>query len=204
MSKERISTKPNLAETSPTHMEAKALGDEHFRRWQRNVIDEFKDLSEDDIKKELQSTAFPYAICMENLINDFNISSVFRNANAFNAKEVFYIGDKKFDRRGMQGVHNYMDITWLSTIDDFIKLQDKYTIVGIDNVPGAISLQEYSWKENTLVVFGSESVGLTPAMRSFCKELVYIKQYGSVRSLNVATASGIIMNDIVTKFQNNI
>jgi tRNA G18 (ribose-2'-O)-methylase SpoU len=200
MSKERIKTIPDLSLTSEAHIEAKKLGDEHFRLWQRNVIDEFKELSEEVIKQKLQSSAFPYAIAMESLINDFNISSVFRNANAFNAKEVFYIGDKKFDKRGLLGCHNYMDIHWLPTIDDFIELSKRYRIVGIDNVPRAFSLKEYKWQPDTLVVFGSEGVGLTPAMLSFCQDIVYIPQYGSVRSLNVATASGIIMNDIVNSF----
>jgi tRNA G18 (ribose-2'-O)-methylase SpoU len=199
--KERIKTHPDLSETSPAHIDAKAKGDEHFRLWQRNVIDEFKELSEDVIKQKLQATAFPYAVLFENLINDFNIASGFRNANAFNAKEIFYLGDKKFDRRAMQGVHNYMDIQFLYSIDDLMKLQDRYMVIGIDNVPGAIPLTKYQWQKNTLVVFGSEGVGITPAMQSFCKNLVYIEQFGSVRSLNVATASGIVMNDIVSKFR---
>lgn len=203
MSREKIRTVPNLSDESPAHLEAKALGNEHFRLWERNVIDEFKHLSEDDIKSKLQSTAFPYAVCFENVINDFNISSSIRNANAFNAKEVFYIGDKKFDRRGMQGVHNYMNIKWLPTIDDFLKLKTIYKIVGFDNISGATAMSQYTWTTNILIVFGSEGVGLTDTMKSMCDEFVYIEQFGSVRSLNVATASGIAMNDIVTKFRNN-
>lgn len=201
--KQKVRTKPDLSATSPAHIDAKMLGDEHYRLWQRNVIDEFKLLSEDIIKNKLQSTAFPYAVCFENFINDFNISSAIRNANCFNAKEVFYIGDKKFDRRGMQGVHNYMDITWLSSIEDFLKLKEKYKIVGFDNIPGSIPLSKYIWSPNSMIVFGSEGVGLTPLMQSYCDELVFIEQFGSIRSLNVATASGIAMNDFVSKFRMN-
>lgn len=201
--KQRAKTQEDLSAASPPHLEAKALGDEHFRLWQRNVIDEFKPLSEDEIKIKLKQTAFPYAVCFENFINDFNISSAIRNANVFNAKEVFYLGDKRFDRRGMQGVHNYMDITWLPTIEDFFKLKEKYKIIGFDNIPGSVPISTYTWCPNTMIVFGSEGVGLTPLMQSYCDELVYIEQFGSVRSLNVATASGIAMNDFVTKFRMN-
>jgi tRNA G18 (ribose-2'-O)-methylase SpoU len=197
----KIKTLPDLLTTSPIHQEAIAAGNDHFRLWERNVIDEFKSYSEEEIKNILQATAFQYAVCFENVINDFNIASSIRNANAFNAKEVFYIGDKRFDRRGMQGVHNYMNIKWLSSIDEFLKLKTTYKIVGFDNIPGAIPMSQYNWSPNTLIVFGSEGVGLTDFMKSMCDEFVYIEQYGSVRSLNVATASGIAMNDIVQSFK---
>lgn len=202
--KERVRTVPNLIETSPKHQQALAAGNDHFRLYERNVIDQFKALSEEEIKDKLQATAFPYAVCFENVINDFNIASSIRNANAFNAKEVFYIGDKKFDRRGMQGVHNYMNIKWLPTIDDFLKLKTTYKIVGFDNISGATAMSQYIWSSNTLIVFGSEGVGLTDTMKSMCDEFVYIEQFGSVRSLNVATASGIAMNDIVQKLRKSI
>jgi len=52
-----------------------------------------------------------------------------------------------------------------------------------------------------MLVFGEEGVGLTPAMQAFCKKIVYIPQYGSVRSLNCGTASGIVMHDFVTRFK---
>lgn len=200
MSTPRIKTVPDLIESSPQHKEAKEIGNDHFRLWERNVIDDFKSLNTDEIKNKLSATAFPYAICCENLIGDFNMATVFRCANAFNAKEVFYIGDKKFDKRGCQGVYNYMNITWLPTIEDFIKLKERYVVVGIDNITGSVPLSTYNWKKNTLMIFGNEGVGITPAMKAMCDDIVFIQQFGSVRSLNVATASGIIMNDFVTKF----
>ena len=178
MSRERIKTVPNLADTSPKHQAALVAGDEHFRLWERNVIDEFKSLTEEEIKIKLNETAFPYAVCFENLINDFNISSGIRNANAFNAKEVFYIGDKKFDRRGMQGVQNYMNIKWLPTVEDFLRLKTTYKIIGFDNIKGAKPMTSYNWTPNTLIVFGSEGVGLSVGMQAMCDEFIYIEQFG--------------------------
>lgn len=200
--KQKVKTIPDLSIDSPLHQAALLAGDDHFRSWQHNVMDELKPLSHQEVKDKLQETSFPYAVCFENLISDFNLASGFRNANAFNAREMFYLGNKKFDRRGLCGTHNYMDIHWLSTIEEFLALRKKYKIIGIDNCPGAISLDSHIWEPDTLVVFGSESVGITPTMQSYCQKIVKINQYGSVRSINVATASGIIMNSIVTQFIN--
>jgi len=198
--KQKIKTLPDLSEASTSHKEAIELGDDHFRAWEYNVADHFKSKTVEEIRQHLKYTAFPYAVCMENWINDFNFSSLVRNANAFNAKEVYYIGNKKVDRRGMLGCHNYTDVKFIESIDNLIKLKEQYEFVGVDNIDGAIPISSYSYKENSLLIFGSEGTGLTPYMRNLCDKLIYIEQFGSVRSLNAATASGIIMNDYVTKY----
>jgi len=52
---------------------------------------------------------------------------------------------------------------------------------------------ELPMDKHIIFAFGEENSGLTPEMLAVCDALVYIKQFGSVRSLNVGTASGIIM-----------
>lgn len=194
-------TENDWSVTSPLHIEAYNSDKEYLNWWKRNVVNEMKSLPEEEIKSKLKETSFPFSVCFEFWAQDFNLSSGIRNANAFNAKEVFYIGDKKFDKRGMKGVQHYTDFTWIQSMDEFLSLKDRYTIVGIDNIPGAIPIQEAKYDDNTMFVFGSEGTGLTPTMQSHCKELIYIPQYGSVRSLNCAVASGIVMNDFITKFK---
>lgn len=204
MSTPKVKSIPDLSLTSQKHQDAKALGKEHFMTWDRNVADRFKDKTEDEIKAELKATAIPLAVCFENWINDFNMSGGIRNANAFNLKEVFYIGDKRWDRRGAVGVHNYTEVNWIPSLEEFAKLKDRYTIVGVDNLPGAVSIRNTNWKSNTLIVFGEEGVGLTPAMQKLCDYMVEIPMYGTVRSFNCAVASGIIMNDFVDKMDRHI
>lgn len=202
----KVKTSPDLSAASTAHIEARQKGDEHYRLWERNVADRFKALPDEEIKETLVREAFPFAVCFEHWIGDFNMGSGIRNANAFGAKEVFYLGDKKWDRRSAVGVYNYTNVTWLPTMDDLIKLQEKYVIVGVDNVPGSVSIRDYSWPfydggKETLLVFGEEGTGLTPAMQSFCKDIVEIPMHGSVRSLNCGVASGIVMYDFTEKFE---
>lgn len=201
MSHKKVKTVPDFAEFSARHQEAISIGKDHFRSWQYNVIDEFKSLSQEEIKKVLKDTSHPFAICMENWIGDFNIGSAIRNANGFNAKEIFYIGNRKIDRRSMTGVHNYSDITFINTIYELLKLKEKYVFIGIDNIKGAVSLTEYKWEPNSLMIFGSEGTGLTDTMISFCKDIVSIPMMGSVRSFNASSASAIVMYDYITKYK---
>lgn len=204
MSKQKIKTQPDLILTSPKHQAAVAAGDDNFKAWQYNVADHLKGKTIEEIKQHLQSTAFPFAVCMEHIIGDFNMGTVIRNANAFNAKEVFYVGEKKWDKRSAVGVYNYTDVQWVPTVEEFKKLAERYTIVGIDNVPGAVSLRGYHWPHNPLMVFGEEGTGLTPEMLALCQVVVEIPMFGSVRSLNCGTASGIMMYDFYSKFEKYI
>jgi tRNA G18 (ribose-2'-O)-methylase SpoU len=187
--------------SSLAHQAATLNPDDNYRAWQRNVADHLKEKSEEEIKQILRETTHPFAVCFEHWIGDFNMATGVRNANAFNAKEVFYIGDRKWDRRAAVGVHNYTEVQWIPTIEDFIKLGEKYVIVGIDNVPGSVPISSYRWPENTLMVFGEEGPGLTPAMQSFCKDIVHIEMFGSVRSFNCGSASAIAMYDFVSKYK---
>lgn len=170
---------------------------------EKNVIDEFKNLSKDQIKTRLKETAFPYAVLFENWIGDFNLSTGIRNANAFNASEIFYIGRKRFDKRGAVGTYNYKDVTFIENEDQLLELKKKYTFIGIDNIPGSLSMKTFNWPENTLMIFGEEGKGLSSFMQNLCENTVYIEQFGSVRSINCGTASGITMVDFLNKYRND-
>jgi tRNA G18 (ribose-2'-O)-methylase SpoU len=197
MSKERIRTTPDLAATSIAHQKAIEAGTDHFFSYQYNVADHFKDKTKEQIKQTLKDTAYPFSVCAEHIIGDYNLGSIIRTANAHNAKEFFYVGDKKYDKRSTVGSHNYLDVQWLSTIDEMKNLSNKYIMIGIDNIPGSISLYDYKFKPDTCFVFGEEGVGLTPTSQELCKDIIHIPQFGSIRSLNVGTAAGIIMYKFV-------
>ena len=195
-------TTPSFIDTSPNLQQAIKQGEERLTSWLYNVEDRFKPMTQEEIKAELKRTAFPFAVLMENFAHDFNISSLIRNCNAMNCREMFYVGDKKYDKRGACGVFNYSDVKWLPTVDDLLALKSKYKFVGFDNgIEGAKPMSEYTWEPETLIIFGSEGVGLSDDIKKLCDEFVYIEQFGSVRSMNVATASGIAMNDIVQQFR---
>lgn len=162
----------------------------------RNVIDRYKLMSDDLIRGDLNERRFNYSIFLQNLAGDFNKASAIRNNNAFCGKEVIIFGDKELDRRGMTGMQNYEHLTHvreLSELDDLFSHYDE--VIGIDNVDGAIPIQEHNWEysKNILFVFGEEGIGICPEILDKCNSILYIKQFGAVRSINVACASAIVM-----------
>lgn len=175
-----------------------------WNSWLYNVMDKFKGESRDAILAVLDASRHPFAAIMENWQGDFNIGTMIRNANAFNAKEVFYIGKKKYDPRGCVGTKNYIDITHLPDFDSLKALKGKYVFVCLDNVPGSVPMETFVWPENALMIFGEEGVGLTEEMLSLADHIVSIAQWGSVRSLNAGSSSAVAMYDYTKKYHENI
>lgn len=169
---------------------------------EKNVIDYYKEWETDQIKADLDTKRLPFVVGFENLSGDFNKATGIRNANAFMAKESWIIGNKKWDKRGAVGTHHYSHIKHAPTLGEIYLNHENIRNmrwVAIDNVPGAIPINYYEWKPDTFMIFGEEQRGLTSMALGMSDDVVYIPQLGSVRSLNVGTASGIVMYDYVTK-----
>jgi len=162
----------------------------------RNVTDFYKYWETDAIRADLDSKRHNFSVMCANIQGDFNIGTVIRNANAFLAKEVIIYGRRKFDPRGTVGTRHYTNFKHVNELEDLSTLRrDDVYIVGVDNIEGAEAIDniELPMDKHIIFAFGEENSGLTPEMLAVCDALVYIKQFGSVRSLNVGTASGIIM-----------
>ncbi len=174
----------------------------------RNIIPKYKNdnerhwqWTEDLIKKDLQAKAFPYAVLVENWQSDFNLSSCIRNANVFGASNIYYLGNKHYDKRGAVGSYLYTDVVHLKTTEELIQLKGVYTFVGVENnINGSVALDKYKHTDLSLFIFGSEGVGISEETIKLCDKFVHIPQFGSVRSLNAAVASGIIMNSFVEQY----
>jgi tRNA G18 (ribose-2'-O)-methylase SpoU len=168
----------------------------------RNVQDEFKGLPMEDILSELRKRRHPFATMCLNIDYDLNIATMVRNHNAFCGEEFFYIGRKRWNRQGAVGTYLYEQITRFEDLKEALTMiPAKYTWVGLDNRPGAIPISTFEWPAQPLFVFGHENSGLDflPDLPYHCKDIVYIPQTGSVRSLNVGVASGIAMYDYCLK-----
>lgn len=160
----------------------------------RNLIDEFKNLPNEQIFDSLEKTRSPLEIAIENLEHDFNIGSIVRTANSFNVKIVHIIGKKKYNRRGAMCTDKYLKIIHHPTLEDFLSTQHDRELVAIENnTDRAQPLHEKSFAKNTTLLFGSENNGLTPELLAAAADVRYIESFGSTRSVNVGVAAGIAM-----------
>jgi tRNA G18 (ribose-2'-O)-methylase SpoU len=167
-----------------------------------NVKDTLKNLSVEEIAQYCRNNTIDASVCMINVEGDFNLSTLVRNANFFGFSSVHYAGKKKWDKRGAVGTYNYTPLYYYETEEVLINSQQHRTIVAIEN-----NIPKYSHKTedlygadfknliSPLFVFGSENHGLSDYVLGACDKIYTIKDWGSVRSLNVGTVSGIIMSE---------
>lgn len=165
----------------------------------RNVIDKYKGLSVVEIKDDLDRSRHDFHVAIENFQHDFNIGTIARNANAFNAAGIHIIGRRHWNRRGAMKTEAYMNIFHHKTVMEFINWakQNNLKLIAIDNQKGSKKLNEIELEKGSILVFGNESDGLSKEMVEACKEMVAIEQFGSTRSVNVGVASGILMYEFV-------
>lgn len=164
----------------------------------RNIVDFYKYWTNEAINVHLDTKRHPFGVLCSNIGYDYNISVIIRNNNAFLAKEVYLYGKKTWDKRGAVGTHHYTHVHHLPCKDDLNKIHG-YTWIAIDNIKQAIPINEFKWPINTLMCFGQEDTGIPSEILERCQNVVYIPQFGSVRSLNVGTSSGIAMYDYTDK-----
>ena len=164
----------------------------------KNVIDMYAYWNNEAIKADLDTKRHNFSVLISNIFYDFNLGSVIRNCNAFLGSRIYVYGARKYDKRATVGTYKYERIENIQTLD---KLPSDAIIVGIDNVDGAEDIEtfEYPKDRHIIFAFGQEQVGLPMEMAAACEKMLYIKQYGSVRSLNVGCASGIVMYDYCRK-----
>jgi tRNA G18 (ribose-2'-O)-methylase SpoU len=166
----------------------------------RNVVDKYRYWSMEAIVADLDGNRHNFHVAIENWQHDLNIGSIVRTANAFLAKQVHIIGNKRWNRRGAMVTDRYQHILHHPTVEEFVSWSKtanegkEMPIIAIDNVPGCKQLETYKLPETCVLLFGQEGPGLSDAAIAASKDVVEITQFGSTRSINASAAAAITMH----------
>ena len=160
----------------------------------RNLVDKYKGMENGQVFAALEKSRTPLEVAIENVEHDFNIGSIVRTANSFNAQKVHIIGKKKYNRRGAMCTDKYLTIEHHATVDDFLNTQNNRELVAIENnIDRAKPLNDKKFTPNTTLIFGSENNGITKELLEKATDVRFIESFGSTRSVNVGVAAGIAM-----------
>lgn len=162
----------------------------------RNLVDEYKGMTNEQVFEELSKKRNELEIAIENVEHDFNVGTIVRSANSFNAKAVHIIGKKKYNRRGAMCTDKYLEIKHWAEWKNFIQDQKERgrEVVAIENnTPRAVGLVNKKFVQKTTLVFGSEGEGITLELLGVVDDVRFIESFGSTRSVNVGVAAGIAM-----------
>jgi len=161
----------------------------------RKSVDEFK-----------QSDKFPIIVVLENIRSAYNVGSVFRTADAFLAGGIYIIGysakpPHKEIKKTALGAEETVEWKYFKTTAEAIAdLKTKgYKIFAAEQTEGSLKLQAVNFKakEKIAVVFGNEVTGVEQSSIHLCDGCIEIPQLGMKHSLNIATAAGVVLWELV-------
>jgi tRNA G18 (ribose-2'-O)-methylase SpoU len=162
----------------------------------RNVVDAYRYWRREAIIADIDRRRHRLHVAIENFGNDANIGAVVRTANAFAVDTVHIVGRRRWNRRGAMVTDRYQRLVHHDTTEGLLAFARDagITVVAVDNVGGAVRLEETTLPRDCLLVFGQEGPGISEAARCGAAVTVSIAQFGSTRSINAGAAAGIAMH----------
>ena len=161
----------------------------------RKTVEEFK-----------QSDKTPVIAVLENIRSAYNVGSVFRTADAFLLEAIYITGytcvpPHKEIKKTALGAEESVSWKHFANATEAIKAlkENGYKIYAVEQAVNSLKLQqlEFNTNEKIAVIFGNEVTGLEQETILQCDGCIEIPQLGMKHSLNIATAAGVVLWEIV-------
>jgi tRNA G18 (ribose-2'-O)-methylase SpoU len=167
----------------------------------RNVVDRYRYWSVEAIRADLDTRRHPFHVAIENWQHDLNIGSIVRTANAFAAETVHIVGRRRWNKRGAMVTDRYQHVLHHASIAELAAwaAERHLPVIAVDNLPGAVAVQDAVLPRACMLLFGQEGPGLTDEALAASAARVEIRQFGSTRSINAAAAAAIVMHEWVRR-----
>lgn len=150
----------------------------------------------------------PVAVLLDNVRSMYNVGAFFRAADGVNLQKLCLCGitahpPKKAISKTALGAEE--TVRWEHDWEAVRMVEglrsEGFQIVAIETGPNAIDLYEWQPKFPVCVMFGHEVEGLRPELMELADEHVRIPMHGQKKSLNVATAGGVVMYELLRKYR---
>ena len=161
----------------------------------RKSVDEFK-----------QAEKFPIIVVLENIRSAYNVGSVFRTCDAFLIEAIYIVGysarpPHKEIKKTALGAEETVSWKYFKTTAEAIEELriKKYRVYAVEQAEGSYKLHAANFKQNEkiVVIFGNEVTGIEQSTIQLCEGCIEIPQFGMKHSLNIATAAGVVLWELV-------
>ena len=165
-----------------------------------------EELGRKSVKEFRESAKIPVIAVLENIRSAYNVGSVFRTADAFLIEAVYLTGytarpPHKEIRKTALGAEESVSWKHFPSAGEAIRLLKKegFSVFAIEQTEGSLGLHEFTHRagEKIAVVFGNEVSGIDQSTIHQCDGCIEIPQWGMKHSLNIATAAGVVLWELV-------
>jgi tRNA G18 (ribose-2'-O)-methylase SpoU len=150
----------------------------------------------------------PAAVLLDNVRSLYNVGAFFRTADAAALEKLYLCGitgrpPKHAITKTALGAEE--SVPWEHNWDALSVIQDLrrrgYELAAIETSVHAVDLFDWTPRFPVCVVFGHEVDGIRAEISSQCDTHVRIPMLGAKHSLNVATAGGVVLYELLRKYR---
>lgn len=147
-------------------------------------------------------------IVLDNVLDTYNIGSVFRLADAVAAKKLFLCSGTEIPpnpRIKKASINTTEVVDWVyfdKTADAVKNLRDTVggiQVVGVEQIVSSIPYDKFEYKLPIALVVGHESDGVSKEVLNLCDGVVELPMFGLNVSLNVMVSLGIVLYKVIEK-----
>ena len=146
-------------------------------------------------------------VVLDNLRSAFNVGSIFRTADAGRVEHLDLCGmtahppNVKLQKTAL-GAFDYVPWSYYETTETAVeRLRSQgIPLVAVEVTDHAVGHTAFPWPNPVAIVFGHEVDGIQRAVLQECDHMVCIPMHGHKNSINVATAFGVILYEILRQW----
>lgn len=153
-----------------------------------------------------EANKVPVIAVLENIRSAYNVGSVFRTADAFLLQGIYICGytarppHKEIRKTALGSEETVHWAHFANASEAIAQLRaEGYKVYAVEQAQGSVALQEFKRQshDKTALVFGNEVTGVEQSTIHLCDGCIEIPQAGTKHSLNIATAAGIVLWEMV-------
>jgi 23S rRNA (guanosine2251-2'-O)-methyltransferase len=150
----------------------------------------------------------PVSVLLENVRSLYNVGAFFRTGDAAGIETLYLAGITGYPPQNMitkTALGAEDTLTWQHSRDPVSLIErlrrSNHEIAAIETSVHAVDLFDWKPRFPVCVLFGHETDGLTPELAALADTHVRIPMLGIKHSLNVATAGGIVLYELLRKYR---
>ncbi|MFV8479513.1 23S rRNA (guanosine(2251)-2'-O)-methyltransferase RlmB [Mycoplasma sp. T193] len=139
-------------------------------------------------------------LALDHIVDPQNLGAIIRTANAAGIKDILLPKDNaaevnstalKVSSGGFVGM-NFYKVSSLSAVLTKLK-NNSYWVYSTTLQEDSVDYNTIQYPEHTVLVMGNEGSGVSKGVLAVTDQCIHINQYGTVQSLNVSVATGIVV-----------
>jgi 23S rRNA (guanosine2251-2'-O)-methyltransferase len=147
-------------------------------------------------------------IVLDNVLDTYNIGSIFRLADAVGAKKVYLCGGtetppnhriKKASINTTEWVEWEYKASAAEAISNIKYQISNIQVVAIEQAEGSVAYDKFDYQLPIALVVGHESEGVSKEVLEICDGVVELPMFGVNISLNVMVSLGIVLYEVIEK-----